>query len=84
MIARYNKKGAFGLMSKLVVTVALCGTLFLTNCAKALFEKDMGRDDWRVETLGDLTDMIFIGENQAYTLSSDALLTLFDTNTQTI
>ena len=84
MIANYNKKGAFGLISKLVLSVALCGTLFLTNCANALYEKDMGRNDWRVETLGELTDMIFIGENQAYTLSSDALLTLFDTSTQTI
>ena len=84
MIANYNKKGAFGLISKLVLSVALYGTLFLTNCARALYEKDMGRNDWRVETLGELTDMIFIGENQAYTLSSDALLTLFDTSTQTI
>jgi hypothetical protein len=50
----------------------------------AMFETDKGKQDWHVETLGELSDMILFADNQAYTLSTDGLLTMFDTSTQNI
>jgi len=56
---------------------ALQGTL-------AMYETDAGKNDWHVETLGELNDLILYPDNTAYTLSSDGLLSLFDTTTETI
>ena len=50
----------------------------------AIYEKDKGKNEWYIETLGEIRDLIFIGEGQSYTLSTDHLLTLFDVNSQTI
>jgi hypothetical protein len=49
-----------------------------------MYETDKGKNEWHMEMLGELTDYTFISESQAYTLSTDALLTLFDTHTQQI
>lgn len=37
-----------------------------------------------LETLGDINDLVYIGDNQAYTLATDGLLTLYDTLNQNI
>lgn len=49
-----------------------------------MFQSDAGRNEWHVETLGEISDLVFIGTNQAYTLSTDSLLTLYDTASEKI
>ena len=56
--------------------VAAFGLFTVTN---GMYEKDKGKNEWRIESLGQIDDLVFIGSNQAYTLSTDSLLTLYDT-----
>ena len=56
--------------------VAAFGLFTATN---GMYEKDKGKNEWRIESLGQIDDLVFIGSNQAYTLSTDSLLTLYDT-----
>ena len=58
--------------------------MVLARQALAIYERDKGKNEWYIETLGELRDLIFIGEGQSYTLSTDHLLTLFDVNSQAI
>ena len=54
----------------------------------ALFEKDKGKTDWHIETIGEIADLVFVEDNSddsfVYTLSTDGIVTYFNTNTQTI
>lgn len=52
--------------------------------AAAMYESDRGKNDWHLETLGEISDLILFADSAAYTLSTDGLLSLFDTKTQTI
>ena len=61
--------------------VAMLGAL---QGAQAMYQSDKGKNDWHVETLGEISDLILFADSQAYTLSTDGLLTLFNTNTQAI
>ena len=61
--------------------VAIASMLVVTS---AMFQSDAGRNEWHVETLGEISDLVFIGTNQAYTLSTDSLLTLYDTASEKI
>ena len=56
--------------------VAAFGLFTATN---GMYEKDKGKNEWKIESLGQINDLVFIGNNQAYTLSTDSLLTLYDT-----
>jgi hypothetical protein len=43
--------------------VFLAATLMLVaKQALALYERDKGKNEWYIETLGELRDLIFIGE----------------------
>ena len=53
--------------------------LALFTVTNGMYEKDKGKNEWTIESLGEVSDLVFIGNNQAYTLSSDSLLTLYDT-----
>lgn len=58
-------------------------TLSAINPVSAIYEKEKGQKDWRIENLGTIEDMKFIEEsNMAYTLSKEGLISLFDTSTQ--
>ena len=61
--------------------VAMLGAL---QGAQAIYQADKGKNEWHVETLGEISDLILFADSQAYTLSTDGLLTLFNTNTQAI
>jgi hypothetical protein len=54
----------------------------------AMFEKDKGKTDWHVETIGEIADLVFVEDNTddsfVYTLSTDGIVTYFNTNTQAI
>lgn len=50
--------------------------------ANGMFEDEQGKNDWHIETLGEISDMILFADHKAYTLSTDGLLTMFDTTTQ--
>ena len=63
------------------LTVLAIALFSVTN---AMYEKDKGKNEWTIESLGEISDLVFIGNNQAYTLSSDSLLTLYDTAEQKI
>ena len=68
------------MLSKKVVSTTLYVAIALMSAmAQAMFLKDKGKNEWHVETLGEISDLVFIGTNQAYTLSTDSLLTLYDT-----
>ena len=43
-----------------------------------MYENERGKNDWKIETLGEVSDVVFIGSQQSYILSTDGLLTLFD------
>lgn len=59
--------------------------VLLVGTASALFQRDAGINDWKHESLGDLTDLKFLeSTNLAYTLSTSGLLTLFDTEAKGI
>ena len=46
----------------------------------AMYEREKGMNDWRIENLGELKDVKFIENSDlVYTLSTTNLLTLFDT-----
>ena len=69
MFGKAVKKVVFG-------SLAMLGAL---QGVQAMFENEKGKQDWHIETLGELSDMILLGDQQAYTLSTDGLLTMFDT-----
>lgn len=73
----------FGKTTKKVVFagMAMLGAL---QGAEAMYESDRGKNDWHLQTLGEISDLILFSDSAAYTLSTDGLLTLFDTKTQTI
>ena len=50
----------------------------------AIYQTDKGKNEWHLETLGEISDLILFAGSQAYTLSTDGLLTLFNTSTQAI
>ena len=47
-----------------------------------MYENERGKNDWKIETLGEVADLVFIGSQQSYILSTDGLLTLFDNSLQ--
>jgi hypothetical protein len=65
-------------------SVFVASLIMLMTQVLSMYEKDKGKNEWYIETLGELKDVIFIGDGQTYTLSTDSLLTLFDTFTNTI
>ena len=73
------------MFSKNVVLKTLCvAVAMMSAITQAIYQKDAGKNEWHVETLGEISDLVFIGTNQAYTLSADALLTLYDTAAEKI
>jgi hypothetical protein len=53
----------------------------LAGLSSALFEKEKGLNDWRLENLGELRDLKFLEQTSlVYTLSTSNVLTLFDTD----
>ena len=56
--------------------------LFIAFC-QAIYESDRGKNELKVDTLGDITDLVFIGNQQSYALASDSVLSLFDNEHQT-
>ena len=62
---------------------AILGAL-LGGTTQAIYQTDKGKNEWHVETLGEISDLILFADSQAYTLSTDGLLTLFNTNSQEI
>ena len=74
MIGKAVKKGVFA-------SLAMLGAL---QGAHGMYETDKGKSDWFIETLGEVSDMVLYADHSAYTLSTDGLLTLFDTTTQTM
>ena len=73
----------FGKVVKKVVfaTFAMLGAL---DGVSGIYESDKGKNEWHIETLGELKDMIMFADHKAYTVSTDGLLTYFDTATQEI
>lgn len=68
------------MFTKNVVFRALIVAAFgLFTATNGMYEKDKGKNEWKIESLGQINDLVFIGNNQAYTLSTDSLLTLYDT-----
>ena len=68
------------MFTKNVVFRALIVAAFgLFTATNGMYEKDKGKNEWKIESLGQIDDLVFIGNNQAYTLSTDSLLTLYDT-----
>ena len=66
-------------LKTLYVAIAL-----ISVCTQAIYQKDAGKNEWHKETLGEISDLVFIGTSQAYTLSADALLTLYDMTAEKI
>jgi hypothetical protein len=52
--------------------------------SSAILEKDKGRIDWHIETIGELADLIFLEDNMVYTLSTDGVITYFNTDQKQI
>ena len=61
-------------------TVALlCGL----PTALAIFEKNKGANEWRIENIGDIEDVKFLEQSpQMYVISKDGLLSFFDVEMQ--
>ena len=74
MISRAVKKGVFA-------SLAILGAL---QGVQGMYENEKGKNDWHIETLGEIEDMILFKDHSSYTLSSDGLLTMFDAATQTM
>lgn len=54
--------------------------LMLLGLSVALFEREKGLNDWKIENLGEIKDLKFLETTPlVYTLSTTNLLTLFDT-----
>ena len=55
---------------------------------KAIYEREQGKNDWHVETIGELADLVWVEDNIedgfVYTLSTDGVVTYFNTNNQKI
>ena len=69
---------------KVVSTAAVAMLGGLWQGVEAIYAQDRGKNEWHVETLGEITDAVLFADSQAYTLSNDGLLTLFNTSTQAI
>jgi hypothetical protein len=70
----FSKFGAF-----VLVTLA---TIF--DAGSAILEKDKGKVDWHIETIGELADLVFLEDNMVYTLSTDGIITYFNTEQKQI
>ncbi len=69
-------------MKALRTSLLLAGVLLslFSSPSYALFEREKGLNDWRLEHLGALRDLKFLeSTNLVYTLSTTNVLTLFDT-----
>jgi len=47
-----------------------------------MYETERGKNDWSIQTLGEVSDLVLFTDRQAYSLSTDGLLTFFDTTSQ--
>jgi hypothetical protein len=67
-------------MRRYLLVISLMATLAL-----GLYEREKGLNDWHLEHLGELKDLKFIEKTSlVYTLSTNGVLTLFDTDKQAI
>ena len=68
-----------------ISTLCVISALMLSSTVNSLYEREKGQRDWKIENLGHLKDMKFIeNTNLVYTMSTNGLLTLFDTESQNI
>lgn len=59
--------------------VLLCGI----QSIGAIYEKNKGANEWRIENIGDIQDVKFLDESpQMYVISKDGLLSFFDVEMQ--
>jgi hypothetical protein len=59
--------------------------IILPTSIYGMYEKDKNLHDWRIESLGSLTDLKFIEDSAlVYTLADNGVLALFDTNLQKV
>ena len=67
--------------TKITTAVALlCG---LVPSTTAIYEKNKGANEWRIENIGDIEDVKFLDESpQMYVISKDGLLSFFDVEMQ--
>lgn len=68
------------LACKKVASAAFFASALLMGATEAIYQTDRGKNEWHVETLGEISDLILFADSQAYTLSTDGLLTLFNTS----
>ena len=69
-------------MRSLVTTILL--TLLIAG-GSAMYEKEKGVNDWQIENLGEIKDLKFLENTDlVYTLSTTGVLTLFDTEKNSI
>ena len=52
--------------------------ILLLTAAFALLEREKGLNDWHLENVGELSDLIVLEDNLVYTLSTDGIVTLFN------
>jgi len=58
--------------------------IFLLTSAFALLEREKGKNDWHLENIGELSDLVVLEDNLVYTLSTDGIVTLFNVDRQTM
>jgi hypothetical protein len=70
---------------KHIFAVFLSTVAFLGGIPKAyaIFEKNKGANEWRIENIGDIQDVKFLADSpQMYMISKDGLLSFYDAETQ--
>lgn len=64
---------------------AILGVVALTlGGVNGLYTTERGKYDWHIKTIGEVTDVAFIGLQQAYMLSTDNLLTYYNNGNENV
>jgi hypothetical protein len=52
-------------------------SIFIASAVSALYSDERGKNDWSVESIGEVVDVAFLPRQQSFMLSDDNLLTFF-------
>ena len=61
----------------------IVGALLFSKSASAIYEKNKGVNEWKIENLGEIQDLKFVEDSDSiYSVSRDGLMAFFNTRTQ--
>lgn len=65
------------------IVLKIVSALLFSKTANAIYEKNKGVNEWKIENLGEIQDLKFVEDSDSiYSVSKDGLMAFFNTRTQ--